>query len=519
MVTLRSHTLEKTRRSSWAFLPQEIRRMILEEISRQRRWGCASAVCKEWHALIAPKNLNRLELNRASAEALKTIILQRHLIRRIHLNIELPSYACRRCQRVSGLWEPAKLIKKALRKLSGALETWEPTDRITLELNVYSPSDPDHWFKIHLYGFNHEDDGNLLEKQKTWDDPKIGWVKGKQVTLPNAASILQLFKTISPEIAAGAKPAQVPAVKGIVIRRQMRRRINPSTLCILLERFPNVESIDYEPWRVLCHSLDENGLIYGRHDLMMQVLLRKLPQHARSVTTFEDFNEQTMEAIRNDMDPSIISMSMQIETRRFTRSELGEAFAVKSRDLEHLSVAFMIDARDFLRSCKMLSDWPRLRSLILTAPIMTKGSRDSISGLLVNTGEVAQQMLHLKSLAIWHCSREKACAVIFHKNEREDRNGHDSATLTWRGTCDFDFSKEVVETWQKVVCTCNSHQGCFGQCDSHQLLFRIERVEDEIISHGDAIHHLRLPDGVIDPISLRRYAGRDIAKRGLGSGS
>ncbi|KAK2479178.1 hypothetical protein H9L39_08552 [Fusarium oxysporum f. sp. albedinis] len=430
MVTLRSHTLEKTRRSSWAFLPQEIRRMILEEISRQRRWGCA-----------------------ASAEGLKTIILQRHIIRRIHLNIELPSYACRRCQRVSGLWEPAKLIKKALRKLSGALETWEPTDRITLELNVYSPSDPDHWFKNHLYGFNHEDDGNLLE---------------------------------NPEIAAGAKPAQVPAVKGIVIRRQMRRRINPSTLCILLERFPNVESIDYEPWRVLCHSLDENGWIYGRHDLMMQVLLRKLPQHVRSVTIFEDFNEQTMEAIRNDMDPSIISMSMQIETRRFTRSELGEAFAVKSRDLEHLSVAFMIDARDFLRSCKMLSDWPRLRSLILTAPIMTKGSRDSISGLLVNTGEVAQQMLHSKSLTIWHCSREKACAVIFHKNEREDRNGHDSATLTWRGTRDFDFSKEVVETWQKVV------------------LHMIERVEDEIISHGDAIHHLRLPDGVIDPTSLRQ---------------
>uniref|UniRef100_A0A0D2XMC6 F-box domain-containing protein n=1 Tax=Fusarium oxysporum (strain Fo5176) TaxID=660025 RepID=A0A0D2XMC6_FUSOF len=230
MVTLRSHTLEKTRRSSWAFLPQEIRRMILEEISRQRRWGCASAVCKEWHALIVPKNLNRLELNRASAEGLKTIILQRHLIRRIHLNIELPSYACRRCQRVSGLWEPAKLIKKALRKLFGALETWEPTDRITLELNVYSPSDPDHWFKNHLYGFNHEDDGNLLENYS---------------------------------------------------KRSVRRS--------RLERFPNVESIDYEPWRVLCHSLDENGLIYGRHDLMMQVLLRKLPQHVRISDYFRRF--------------------------------------------------------------------------------------------------------------------------------------------------------------------------------------------------------------------------------------
>ncbi|KAJ9421724.1 hypothetical protein QL093DRAFT_2577263 [Fusarium oxysporum] len=394
MVTLRSHTLEKTRRSSWAFLPQEIRRMILEEISRQRRWGCASAVCKEWHALIVPKNLNRLELNRASAEGLKTIILQRHLIRRIHLNIELPSYACRRCQRVSGLWEPAKLIKKALRKLFGALETWEPTDRITLELNVYSPSDPDHWFKNHLYGFNHEDDGNLLENYS---------------------------------------------------KRSVRRS--------RLERFPNVESIDYEPWRVLCHSLDENGLIYGRHDLMMQVLLRKLPQHVRISDYF----------------------------RRFQRTDHG-GYSQRHGPVHH-------------QSCKMLSDWPRLRSLILTAPIMTKGSRDSISGLLVNTGEVAQQMLHLKSLTIWHCSREKACAVIFHKNEREDRNGHDSATLTWRGTRDFDFSKEVVETWQKVV------------------LHMIERVEDEIISHGDAIYHLRLPDGVIDPTSLRQICQEGTLQR------
>ncbi|KAH7255473.1 uncharacterized protein BKA55DRAFT_592774 [Fusarium redolens] len=467
MVTLRSHTRDKTRRSSWAFLPQEVRHLILEEISRQRRWGCASAVCKQWHALIAPKNLNRLELNRASAEGLKTIILQRHLVHRLYLNIELPTYTYRR-----------------------SLETWEPTNRITLELNVYSPSDSDHWFKNHLYGFENEDDGHLLEKQKTWDDPKHGWVKGKQVALPNAAAILQLFKTIDPEIAGGVKTPQVLAVKGIVIRRQMRRRIDPLTLSRLLRQFPNVESINYEPWRVLCHSLDLHGSIYGRHDFLAQAMLNRLPQHVRSVTIFEDFNEQIMEAIRNDMDPTSINMFMQIETRRLTQPELGKAFAVKSPDLEHLSVSFMIDARDFFRSCKMLSDWPRLRSLILTTPLMTKGSRDRISDLLVN-----------------------ACAVIFHKNDKGDRKGYGSATLTWRGTRDFDFSKEVVETWQEVACACNSLQGYFDQCDSRQLLFRIERVEGEIISHGDAIHHLRLPDGVIDPTSLRQIRKEGILQK------
>ncbi|KAI7770042.1 hypothetical protein LZL87_003532 [Fusarium oxysporum] len=425
MVTLRSHTLEKTRRWSWAFLPQEIRRMILEEISRQRRWGCASAVCKEWHALIAPKNLNRLELNRASAEGLTTIILE------------------------------------ALRKLSEALAAWEPTDHITLELNVYSPSDPENWFKNHLYGFKHEDDGNLLEKQKTWDDPKQGWIKGKQVVLPKAAAIQQLFKAVISEV-SGVKTPQVPAVKGIVIRRQMRRRIDPLTLSNLLRQFPIVESINYEPWRVLFHRLDLNGSIYGRHG------------HSCASRT---------------------------------------APARQISDLEHLSVSFMIDARDFSRSFKMFSDSARLRSLMLTTPLMTKGSRGRISDLLVNTGQVAQKMQYLKSLAIWHCSHDEASAVVFHKNEKGDRKEHGSATLTWRGTRDFDFSKEVVETWQKVVCTCNSHRGYVGQCDSHQLLCRIERVEGEIISHGDAIHHLRLPDGVIDPTSLRQIRKEGILQR------
>ncbi|KAF4943962.1 hypothetical protein FGADI_13043 [Fusarium gaditjirri] len=512
MVMLRSHTLEKIRRSSWAFLPQEICRMILDEISRQIRWSCASAVCKEWHALVASKNLNRLELNKASAEGLKTIILQRHLIRQIYLNIELPTYTCHLCQRYSDSDEPSGLLEEAVRKLSEALAAWGPTNRITLELNVYSPSDLDHWLKNHLYGFKHEEDSNLLEKQKTWDDPKHGWVKGKQVALPNAAAIRQLFKPLTSAV-GDVKTPRVPAVKGVVIRRQMRRRIDPSTLSSLLRQFPRVNSISYEPWRVLCHSLDGYDSIYGSDDRMMEDLLLSLPQNVRSVTIFEDFNEQIMEAIRNDMNPNINSLFQQIETRRLTQSCLGDTFAVKSRDLEHLSVSFMIDARDFFRSCKMFSDWPRLRSLILTTPLMTKGSRDRISDLLVKTGKVAKKMQHLKSLAIWHCSHDEACAVIFHKNEKGGRKKHGWATLTWRGTREFDFNKEVVETWQKVVCTCNARQGCIDKCESHKLLCRIERVEGEIISHGDAIHHLRLPDGVIDPTSLWQIRKEGILQR------
>ncbi|KAF5724097.1 hypothetical protein FMUND_1162 [Fusarium mundagurra] len=514
MVTLRSHTrARKARRSSWAFLPQDIRRMILEEISRKRRWSCASTICKEWHAIVASKNLNRLELNRASAEGLKTIILQRHLIRRIYLNIELPFYKCRQCRGRSSSIEPVKLTEEALQKLSKALAAWEPTHHITLELNAYSPSDLDHCFKNYLYGFKHENDGNLLEKQKALDDPNHGWVKGKQVRPPTTAAIQQLFRTVIAKV-GGKGPPKVPAVKGVVIRRQMRGEIDRVALSKLLKQFPNLESINYEPWRVLFRVPNLPGSSYWfPHDQRLQEGLPTWPQHVRSVTIFENFNEQIMEAIRSNMNSTISSTSMQIETRRRTKYELGEAFAVKSRSLEHLSVSFMIDARDFFTSCKTIIDWPQLRSLILTTPLMTKGSRGRISDFLVNAGQVAQKMQHLKSLAIWHCSHNEASAVVFQKNEDGGRKVHGSATLTWRGTRDFDFSEEVVEAWQKVVCTCNSRQGSVGQCNSHQLLCKIERVESEIISHGDAIHHLRLPDGVIDPTSLWQIRQEGILQR------
>ncbi|KAF5648154.1 uncharacterized protein FTJAE_1368 [Fusarium tjaetaba] len=264
MVTLRSQTrAERASRSSWDFLPQEIRRMILEDISSQRRWSCASTVCKEWHAIVASKNLNRLELNGASAEGLKTIILQRHLIRRVYLNIQLPLYRCHQCPGYFPSFVAVKLIKKALRKLTKALATWRPTHHITLELNAYSPCDPEHCFKNHLYGFEYENDVDFLVKQRVLHDPAHGWFRGMQVAPPTATVVHQLFSTIIPEI-SGKSLSKVLAIKGVVIRRQMRRQIDRVALSELLKKFPNLESINYEPWRVLFHVPNSLGSSYDQ---------------------------------------------------------------------------------------------------------------------------------------------------------------------------------------------------------------------------------------------------------------
>jgi hypothetical protein len=80
-------------------------------------------------------------------------------------------------------------VRTSLRKLFSILRKWGLDCRITLELNVYSPSEPSHWFKNHLFGFNHEDEDHFAEDLKLLHDPKHGWEHGKQVLAPHMRAI------------------------------------------------------------------------------------------------------------------------------------------------------------------------------------------------------------------------------------------------------------------------------------------------------------------------------------------
>ncbi|KAM0339387.1 hypothetical protein ACHAPU_010952 [Fusarium lateritium] len=201
---------------------------------------------------------------------------------------------------------------------------------------------------------------------------------------------------------------------------------------------------------------------------------------------FEDFNNKILEAVRINRWANG-HQGRYLDTKRILRYKNGQFFAWRSRKLEQLSVSFMIDARHFFNSCKASFTWPRLKSLMLTTPVMTRGDPEKVLMLLGDAALVAQRMPRLEIMAIWHCSGKKACVAIFRRNQRSvARTG---ATLTWRGSEHLDLSREVVEKWQKVI-------------GDEPLLVRNERVDGDIDSHGDAIHHLGLPEGIIDPRSL-----------------
>lgn len=238
----------------WPSLPADIRLLILDEISGQkhRGWAQCAAVCKEWQAILEPKNFSQLSLQLSCLDELETIVIQqRPLVRRICLNIALPRYACPTCTRTATMSSRRSTIfRGAILRLFSILSTWQPTGRLTLELNASSPSDSQRWFKNYCFGPGPEDTRDWTQQEKAirWHDPNHGWIDGQQVEIPDSAAIMRLFSPLCLNV-----PRSIPivyAVTSFCIRRQLRHELLPGVLEALWEKLPRLESIFYELWRV-----------------------------------------------------------------------------------------------------------------------------------------------------------------------------------------------------------------------------------------------------------------------------
>ncbi|KAH8598429.1 hypothetical protein B0O99DRAFT_538530 [Bisporella sp. PMI_857] len=456
--------------------------MIVEEISRQKYpgWAFCAAVCKEWRAVVERKNFHRLILQASCLEELENMVTrQRDLVQYICLNIELPRYTSRSCQQTESFScssRHSSIVADAILKLFSVLSTWQPTGCLILELNAYSLSDSEHWFKNYYFGLEHEN-GDLVQPQEAttkWHDPNHGWVNGQQVEAPRAPAILRLFSPIC--LSLSKNLPEVHAVTGFAICRQLRRQISPVALRLLWERLPQLETIVYEPWRVWRRSWK---ILCDKE--LASVIQDALPSHVKTVSIFEEFNDQLALALRRDTPYLRI-----IDTSPNAGHMLVRAFASKSLRLERLSISYMIDAQQFFESCQPSYTWHHLQSLTLTSSILAQTARQKeISALLHDASLAALNMPQLESMVFWNSKHGEACAVIYQRIKASSY-----ATLTWRGTWDFELSHDVVKSWQKVA------------SDSYHLRIKNERVQGFINSHGDAIHHLHLPARVIDPASL-----------------
>lgn len=214
----------------------------------------------------------------------------------------------------------------------------------------------------------------------------------------------------------------------------------------------------------------------------------------KTLTIFEGCNDQlTFARRRSAALASLLDLDRSPENCR----KLAGAFAWRSYNLERLSVSYMIEAQDFLKTCHRSLIWYHLQSLTPTSSILSRTApREEIWALLYDASLAAMRMPQLESMVLWNSKNGEACAAIY---QRDKTNR--IATFTWRGTWNLNLSQDVIESWQKIV------------SDFGYLRIKGERIEGLVKSQGDAIHNLRLPAAVIDPVSMWQIRQEEMTQR------
>jgi hypothetical protein len=270
---LRSSTRSKT---SWMYLPTELRLMILETIAHQKYpgWASLASVCREWQAVLEKANYRKLKIRSSRLEDFDSMVPthKRELISHIWLDIEIPRYKSKCCSRRRS--PPANnslIVGGAIWKLFSILSSWKPANKLTLELNVICPSDSEHWFKNLYFSSDHVEEGDTMipyTADYPYHDPRHGWIHGQQIVAPPRSAMLRIFRPIEGPF-RGSLP-RVEAVTCLVIRRQFRRCICPFRLSGLIIKLPCLEDILYEPW--MSYERDRGMYLHMRQELRLLIV-------------------------------------------------------------------------------------------------------------------------------------------------------------------------------------------------------------------------------------------------------
>ncbi|TVY38287.1 hypothetical protein LOCC1_G007043 [Lachnellula occidentalis] len=368
---------------------------------------------------------------------------------------------------------------------------WEPDGSLLLDISVYSPSDSEHWFKYLTFepdvasamcGRHQHAEQSMLVKASNHHH---GWNAGSRNSIPPATAIDRVFGQIMSE---GPFPDEeqegqwwqqlplVPAVTGVLLRQQNRRRWKPAALAHMFARLPGLQEIHYEPWR---EWLDIHQLWT---DQSLRLIFESLSSdRLRKLVLFENL-DQTYPASY---------MNLGCDPVRIPSSYVSRAVANASLTLEHLSASFIVDAGHFFDARELSWKWPNLTWLALTSQLFVPQTRPmELDDMLRAAAGAAMKMPNLETMEIWN--GEKGLAMLFRYQRAEPGQ---PAVITLRGTWVLTLGPLVIQAWDSVALR---HRG-----QGHVVVK--ELLDGACIkSHGDAIRHLKISRPVIRPVSLRQ---------------
>lgn len=261
-------------------LPEEIQRMILEALVKDgRELARFAAVSREWQAAIEPQTFKRIRITPSRIAELDDMTRRnRSRVRYLWFCLELERYDCDICSPDDDvpMFNSAAddlLIKTGIQSLFLVLGTWDRSSSLTLDISVYSTSDPEHWFKYLTFEpDDDEDDVSRLNQAvpcQVDDDARHRWdTTGEGVTTALSA-VMNVFTQILNDPLGEFEDEEmghlgwwrelplVPAVTRLLLRQQTRRRWEPEALAEMIALFPSLRELHFEPWREWDNMLQE----------------------------------------------------------------------------------------------------------------------------------------------------------------------------------------------------------------------------------------------------------------------
>lgn len=203
----------------------------------------------------------------------------------------------------------------------------------------------------------------------------------------------------------------------------------------------------------------------------------------RRLTFFEDYDEF--------LDRRPERRLRLAETQSHTYRPRGDdTIAQASLGLEHLSVSHLIDASEFFQKLDPTWVWRNLTSIALTSWTLGPDEHHAeISTLFKKAALAAMRMPRLKVMEVWNSEEGWAC--VFRYQVFGDRR---PAALTWRANFNVHLEPDVVELWREVAET-----NAQSELSVNKELLDAVDISSNL---GDAIHHIKLVNQVVHPVSL-----------------
>jgi hypothetical protein len=219
---------------------------------------------------------------------------------------------------------------------------------------------------------------------------------------------------------------------------------------------------------------------------MVGLLGLDIVNRLRKLIVFEDFNRTYTHSQGADYLVTYGKHS-GIRPIRPPSARVNGRLAAASLDLQHLSAAFMADARLFWDAVQPDWVWPSLLTLSLTSQdLIPREDRTDISEMLRRGAEAVKKMPRLQTMELWNSSQGNAAVFRY----RSSRPGV-APRIEWRSNWRFALQRGVIAAWQSVP------------TDLHDLEVQYEFVNSALVqNHGEAVAALELQLEVACPVSI-----------------